>query len=90
MASWTKNPKKIDLGPIKKLTKKSTHLGTLKNHLLVIKMEGFGGAKRGPQKCVLEVFFGLGRVLGPRWPQDPSRILPRLIFLDLGIQLDGF
>ena len=51
---------------------------------------GFGGAKRRPKKFVLEVFFGLGRVLGPRWPQDPSRDLPRPIFLDFEPQLGGF
>ena len=31
------------------------------------------GAQEGPQKLVFEVFLGLGRVLGPRWPQDPSK-----------------
>ena len=48
------------------------------------------GPQEGPQKLVLGVYFGLGRVLGPRWPQDPSRVLPRLIFLDFGTQLGGF
>ena len=55
--------------------------------------EDFGlqdGGPRGPPELVLEVYFGLGRVLGPRWPQDPSRDLPRLIFLDFGPQLGGF
>ena len=47
-------------------------------------------AQEGPQKLVFEVHFGLGRVLGPRWPQDPSRDLPRLIFLYFGAQLGGF
>jgi len=48
------------------------------------------GAQEGPQKLILEVYFGLGRVLAPRWPQDPSRDFPRLIFLDFGTQLGGF
>ena len=48
------------------------------------------GAQEGPQKLVLEVYFGLGRVLGPRWPQDPSRDLPRLIFLILDFILIDF
>ena len=48
------------------------------------------GPQGGPQKLVLEVYFGLGRLLGPRWPQDLSRVPPRLIFLDFGSQLCGF
>ena len=55
----------------------------------LIKMKGLG-CQEGAQKFVLEVFFGLGRVLGLRWPQDPSRPLPRRIFLDFGAQLGGF
>ena len=46
--------------------------------------------QEGPQKLGFGVFFGPGRVLGPRWPQDPPKGLPRPIFLDFGPQLGGF
>ena len=29
--------------------------------------------QEGPQKLGFGVFFGPGRVLGPRWPQDPPK-----------------
>ena len=89
MPRWGQNPKKIDLGPFKKLYKKYVVLDALKidfGRILASKMEGLGGAKL----LLWRSFFGLGRVLGLRWPQDPSRPLPRLIFLDFGAQLDGF
>ena len=33
--------------------------------------------KRGPKKSLFEVILALEAVLGPRWPQDPPRVLPR-------------
>ena len=64
---WAQNPKKIDLGPFKKLYKKIVVLDALKidfGRILASKMEGLGGAKL----LLWRSFFGLGRVLGPRWP----------------------
>ena len=93
MASWTQNPKKIGLEAIKKWTKKLTPLGTLKNWF----WEDFGrqnGCPRGAPEIGFGGIFwswaGLGGQDGPGWPQDPSRVLPRLIFLDFGAQLGGF
>ena len=91
--SWTYNPKKIDLGPIKKLIKKLTPLGTPKNQF----WEDFGfqnWSPRGPQKiCFGGIFWswaGLGAKMAPRSPQDPPRPLPSLIFMDFGPQLVDF
>ena len=46
------------------------------------------GPKRGPQKSLFEVLGALGAILGPRWPQDPSRdkyspLVVMIAFLDL-------
>ena len=49
-----------------------------------------GGPFGGPRRSLVGVLVPLGCLLGPRWPQDPSRDLPRLIFLDFGAQLGGF
>ena len=59
------------------------------------------GAQEGPQKLVLEVYFGLGRVLGAKMGQDGPKTPPEssqdwffLILepnlVDFGAQLDGF
>ena len=91
--SWTQNPKKIDLGPIKKLIKKLTPLGTPKNQFFVnFRLQD--GGPWGGKTFRLEVLFcswvGLGAKMAPRSPQDPPRPLPSLIFMDFGPQLADF
>ena len=53
-------------------------------------MGGLGGAKLLGWRS----FFALGWVLGPRWPQDPPKTVPRplpsLTFMDFGPQLADF
>ena len=53
--------------------------------------------QEGPQKLGFGVFFGPGRVLGPRWPQDLPKASQDRFFLildpnlvDFGPQLGGF
>ena len=93
VASWTSNPKKIDLEAIKKSTKKSTPLG-IHN---MDSQEGFGLPK--PVKTILPNSYGASwkgswALLGASWvplgAKMAPRPLPRLIFLDFGGQLNGF
>ena len=67
--SWHQIAPKIDL----KTNHKNDHLSDRSwNRFWSI----FGpkmGPKRGPQKSLFEVLGALGAILGPRWPQDPSK-----------------
>ena len=51
---------------------------------------GEGGPFGGRRRSLGGVLVDLGCLLGRRWPQEPSRDLPRLIFLDFGPHLDRF